>query len=181
MRTFTRVADALDALVRVTAQWAAWLLFAMVGAICLDVITRKFNLRVPYFDSTKLQELEWHLHGILFLACLGYGYIRNAHVRIDVASAYFNYRARAWVELFGCVLLAIPFCVAIIYIGVGFFYQAYVLGESSESPTGLPYRWIIKAAIPIGMILLLASVVSTALRQATFLFGSSSTVRTETM
>jgi TRAP-type mannitol/chloroaromatic compound transport system permease small subunit len=175
MRMLTRVADSLDAFVRVSARLASWLLFAMVAAICLDVITRKFNLRVPYFDSTKLQELEWHLHGVLFLACLGYGYTRNVHVRIDVASTHFPPRMKAWAELFGCLLLAIPFCIAIIYIGAGFFHQAYVLGESSESPTGLPYRWIIKSAIPIGMILLLASVVSTALRQANFLFRSLST------
>ena len=37
-----------------------------------------------YFESTMLQELEWHFHAALFALVLGYGMIYNTHVRVDL-------------------------------------------------------------------------------------------------
>ncbi|MDE0718889.1 MAG: TRAP transporter small permease subunit, partial [Rhodospirillaceae bacterium] len=48
--------------------------------IIFDVVSRRFFV----LGSTKLQELEWHLHTVLFIFCLGYAFLPNAHVRIDL-------------------------------------------------------------------------------------------------
>ena len=39
------------------------------------------------FRSTLLQELEWHFHVCLYTLVLGYGYIYNRHVRVDLVRA----------------------------------------------------------------------------------------------
>jgi TRAP-type mannitol/chloroaromatic compound transport system permease small subunit len=177
MSSLQHIAERLEQIARIVARVTSWLLVVMVAVICADVITRKINLRLPYLDSTRLQELEWHLHGILFLLCLGYGYIRNVHVRIDVLSARFSARMSAWMELAGCLFLAIPSCLVIIYLGFTFFHQALLANETSEAVTGLPYRWVIKAMIPLGMTVLLVAVVAVALRQVVILFGAGRTER----
>jgi len=59
--------------------------------------------------SSRLQELQWHLHGILFLTWIGYAYIRNAHVRIDILTGGLSQRRQAWLELIGCILFALPY------------------------------------------------------------------------
>jgi TRAP-type mannitol/chloroaromatic compound transport system permease small subunit len=43
--------------------------------------------------------------------------------------------------------------------------------ESSESANGLPYRWIPKSFILIGLVLLLIAVISVLMRVIVFLFG----------
>ena len=60
---------------------AAWAGLALILVTIFDVITRRFFV----LGSTKLQEAEWHLHTILFVFCLGYAYMKDAHVRIDDA------------------------------------------------------------------------------------------------
>lgn len=169
MSAVLAVAELCERIARVTGAIAAWLLFVLVGVICIDVVTRKFNIPIPFLDSTRLQELEWHIHGALLMLCLGYGYVSNVHVRIDVLSNRFAPRTAAWVEIAGCVLLAAPLCVVVLWIGVDFFQQSFVQGERSDAATGLSYRWIIKGLIPIGMLLLLISVLGVALRQAELL------------
>jgi len=174
MRAMRRLADTLDRVVAGCSWAASWLFFALVAVMVIDVVTRKFNIRVPYLESTRLQELEWHLHGALLMLCLGYGYICNAHVRIDVVSGGVAPRTRAWLELLGCLVFAIPFCLATIYMGTQFFAQSYVQNEMSEAATGLPHRWIIKGLIPLGLLVLLMAVFSTTLRQILVLFGRDS-------
>ena len=61
------------------------------------------------FESTLLQELEWHSHTVLFAFVLGYGYIWNTHVRVDLVRESLSFRKKAWVELFGLTFFLIPF------------------------------------------------------------------------
>ena len=161
----------LERVARGTASIAVWLFFVLVAVICVDVVTRKFNIPIPFLDSTRLQELEWHFHGALFLLCLGYSYLMNAHVRIDVLTTHATTRTRAWIELLGCLFFALPFCIVLAAIGWDFFQQSFAQSERSDAATGLAYRWIIKGFMPVGMILLLASVIAVSLRQIVFLFG----------
>ena len=48
------------------AMAAGWLFIACTLVIVFDVLTRKFGYQLPGMGSTRLQELEWHLHTALF-------------------------------------------------------------------------------------------------------------------
>lgn len=150
---------------------AGWLFFACVGVICFDVVTRKFGYQLPGFGSTRLQELEWHLHAALFALWLGLAYVRNAHVRIDTFVAGAGPRTHAWLELAGVVLFALPYCLVGVYFGLDYTWTAWLRNEASESLSGLPYRVVPKGLIAAAFLLLLAGVASVAMRTLVFLFG----------
>lgn len=161
----------IDWLLERIARATGWLFFALVAVIVWDVITRKLGFQLPGFGSTPIQELEWHLHGALFLFWLGYAYVRNVHVRIDVFTANLPARKAAWLELVGIVAFAIPYTAVAIYFAFLFAQTSFVQNESSNAPNGLAYRWIIKSCLFFGLALLMASVVSVLLRNVVFLFA----------
>ena len=162
---------AIDSVLERIARAAGWLFFVLVGVIVWDVLTRKIGFQLPGFGSTPIQELEWHLHGALFLFWLGYAYVRNVHVRIDVFTASLSRRKGAWLELVGIVAFAIPYTAVALYFSFLFAQTSFLQNESSAAPNGLAYRWIIKSCLFFGLVLLMASVVSVLCRNLVLLFG----------
>jgi len=150
---------------------AGWLFVVCVVVIVFDVVTRKFGFQLPEFGSTRLQELEWHLHTALFSFWLGTAYLKNAHVRIDILLAGVPARRQAWIEFVGIVAFALPYCLVAIYFSYDFFLTAWQFNEGSDSATGLPWRWVPKGIISIGLILLLAAAAAVGMRLVVFLWG----------
>lgn len=190
MGSLLAVSEALDRFLTRVGNLAAWLLVPLVAVIIVDVITRKFQLLTTltesmradgneagaqfiesYLTSTKFQEMEWHLHAALFLLCLGFGYVRNSHVRIELVRERFNLETRAWTEFLGCIIFLLPYATLVLYFSTDFALRSYHMNEVSSALTGLPYRWIIKSFVPIGMVLLLLGGFAVAARNAVFLFG----------
>ena len=150
---------------------AGWLFVLNTIVICTDVVTRKFGFQIPGLGSTRLQELEWHLHMALFMLWIGAAYVRNAHVRIDLVVSRFTPRTRAWIELVCLLVFAVPYCLVLLNYGADFAWKSFVGGEGSESATGLPWRWIPKAVMEFGLLLLLVAVTAVLARLVVFLFG----------
>lgn len=162
---------AVERLLALVGRLAGWLFILNVLVICTDVVTRKFGFQIPGLGSTRLQELEWHFHMALFMLWLGLAYLRNGHVRIDVVVARLSPRSCAWIELFGLLLLALPYCLVLLNYGADFAWKAWVSNEGSESATGLPWRWIPKSIMELGLFLLLLAVTAMLARLVVFLFG----------
>ena len=101
----------------------------------------------------------------------GLAYLRNGHVRIDVVVSRLSPRTTAWIELAGLLVFALPYCLVLINYGADFAWKAWVSGEGSESATGLPWRWIAKSIMELGLLLLLLAVTAMMARLAVFLFG----------
>jgi TRAP-type mannitol/chloroaromatic compound transport system permease small subunit len=96
----------------------------------------------------------------------------NAHVRIDIAFINAKPRTQVWAEFWGCLLLAIPYCLLAIYFSADFTWVAWVDNEGSASSNGLPWRWIPKGCITAGLIMLFAAVISVLMRTIVYLWGS---------
>lgn len=190
MRPLLAVSEMLDRLLTRIGNAAAWLLVPLVAVIIVDVVTRKFQLLTKlteslrasgnegsaqfiesYFTSTKFQEMEWHLHAALFLLCLGFGYVKNSHVRIELVRERFDLETRAWTEFLGCIVFLLPYATLVLYFSIDFAHRSFLMNEVSSALTGLPYRWVIKSFVPLGMILLLLAGFAVAARNAVFLFG----------
>ena len=167
MQRLMHISDRLASLVIAVGRLAAWLSVGLMAIIIFDVITRRFLV----LGSTKLQEMEWHLHGALFLMTFGFAYLKDAHVRIELLRDRFSIRTRAWVEIVGILLCVIPYCALIVWYGIGFVERSFVQGEISSALTGLPFRWIIKAFVPLGFFVLLIGGISLLLRCLVCLFG----------
>jgi TRAP-type mannitol/chloroaromatic compound transport system permease small subunit len=172
MRALLGVCDTIDLVLQRIARVFGWLFLVLVAVICWDVLTRKAGFQIPGFGSTPIQELEWHLHGMLFLFWLGYAYIRNVHVRIDVFTANKTPRQQAKLEIFGIIFFAIPYCAVATYYAYLFAQTSFLQNESSDAPNGLPYRWIIKACLVLGLVLLDFAVASVLFRKLIQIFGS---------
>lgn len=167
MLALARLGDGLARIAIAAGRIGSWACVPLVAFIIVDVISRRFFGT----GSTMLQELEWHFHALLFLLCLGYAYIRNAHVRIDLVREHFTERGRNLLELIGCVVVLVPFCAIMIWYGADIAWRAWEQGEGSPNPGGLPHWWIIKSAVPLGLLLLLLSGVAIAIRKFLVLYA----------
>ena len=156
------IAAVLDRCTDYFGRLLAWLVLAMVLLVSYDV-TMRYVFRS---GSVGLQELEWHLFSLIFLLGAAYTLRHDDHVRLDLFyhSRFMNDYRRAWVNLLGTVCLLIPFCILIITSSLPFVQSSLQHLESSPDPGGLPYRWLLKAAIPLGFGLLVVQGVSEALK-----------------
>ena len=174
MRYLLRVEGVLNSVATWVGRIGAWISVPLMIIIVFDVITRRFLV----LGSTKLQEGEWHMHGVLFLLCLGFAYLRNAHVRISLVHERFSPTTQRWIEFIGCLIFAMPYCAIVFYFAIDFVERSWAVGEASDSATGLPYRWAIKAFLPAGMLLLGLATIAVLLRKFIELFGSPELRRT---
>lgn len=173
MQALLKIADAIEAVLRRIADAGAWCFIACIVVITLDVITRKMGFQFPGMGSTRLQELEWHLHAVLFCTWLGYAYIRNAHVRIDIFIGGLTPRGKLWLELACCVVFALPYLWVALPYAQDFFVLSWRQGEGSDAPTGLPSRWVVKGFLYLGFLTVLAAVVAVMARCWVALFGTA--------
>ncbi len=161
-RRLKRLIGAIEFISEWSGRAVSWLVLAMVLLIAYDVAMRYLWQQ----GSVALQELEWHLFGLLFLLGGAYTLKHDAHVRVDIVyhSHWMNPRRRAWVDLLGGLFLLTPFCLLVIVTSLPFVTRAYGLGEGSPDPGGLPARWLLKAAIPLGFGLLQLQGIASMLR-----------------
>ena len=169
MTALLKLSDGLRRLLEWIALTSGWLLVIMACVTTFDVVARKFGMDLPF---TKLQELEWHFHAVIFSLWMGYCYTINAHPRVDSFTERMTHRNRAWMELVGCLVLALPYIALVSYYSLGFVEESYKIGEQSDSTVGLTHRWIIKGLYAAGLWLIVLGILSVLLRLIVFLFGN---------
>jgi len=168
MNALLKLSEGLRRMLEGVALASGWLLVVMAAVTCFDVLARKAGIPAPL---TKLQELEWHFHAALFSLWMGYGYTINAHPRVDSFTENLSLRGKAWIELAGCLLFALPYCALVAYHSLDYVASSYALGEQSDSTVGLRYRWFIKGIYAAGLWLVVLGIFSVLLRVIVFLFG----------
>jgi TRAP-type mannitol/chloroaromatic compound transport system permease small subunit len=177
--TALSISDALRNFVDFVGRWGAWLIIPLVVITVFDVTARKLVWIQIWlvanfgriFESTLLQELEWHVHTMLFALVLGYGYIWNTHIRVDLVREKLAFRKKAWLELLGLTFFMIPFCLLVIYFASIYAYDSFMISEISASQVGLTNRWIIKSILVFGLIVAALSGVAVWLQVAMVLWG----------
>ncbi|MGH6945762.1 MAG: TRAP transporter small permease subunit [Kiloniellales bacterium] len=172
MDLLIRIGSLLDRIVTVIAKLAAWAGVVLIAVTVFDVITRRFFV----LGSTKLQEFEWHMHVVLFGLLIGYAYLKDAHVRIDLVRERLRPRVQWWLEIAGCLFFLLPYCALVIHFGTDFTLRSFADNEISASATGLTHRWIIKSVVPIGFALLGLAGLTVLLRKLVELFGTPAQV-----
>jgi TRAP-type mannitol/chloroaromatic compound transport system permease small subunit len=163
---------ALSRMLAGVAWVVGWLFIAMIAMIMFDVVSRRFFV----LASLAVQELQWHFHTALFTLAVGYAYIRNSHVRIDIVRDRLSERRKAWIELLGVFFFLVPYCCVVFYFSFDYAWGAFQRLEGSRMPGGLPYRFIVKSTVPIGLVLLLAAGAAVAARSLLVLRGARSAI-----
>lgn len=171
MQALARISHGIDIFVTRLGKIGAWASILCILFIMVDVITRKANIQIPGLSSTKLQEWEWHFHTVLFSMGFGFAYLADAHVRIDLVRGKLPHRKQQWIELVGCALFLFPYLGILTWFGIDFVHRSFDQGEVSAAMTGLTHRWIIKAFLPAGFILMFLAGVAVFLRKVIELYG----------
>ena len=120
-------------------------------------------LGINTLGNIAFQEAQWHLFAISFLFGLSYAIKHDAHVRVDAFYSRFRASSKAKINLIFSLLFLIPFILLVFWYSLDFVQTSYLDGEISGDPGGLPYRFIIKAMIPLGLIFCLLAVFSKVL------------------
>jgi len=150
----------IDAINETVGRAVSWLTLALVLAVCIEVFRRS----VLGETSVAMVELHWHLFALIFLLGSGYALKHDRHVRVDLFYTNFSKQDKAWVNFFGSILLLIPWLLIMIYWSYFYALDSWMFREGSPDPGGLPARYLIKFAIPIGLSLLLLQAVSLMLQ-----------------
>jgi TRAP-type mannitol/chloroaromatic compound transport system permease small subunit len=93
---------------------------------------------------------------LLVFLTLGFGYVRGAHVRVDIIRDRLRAGTRKRIELVGLFLFMAPFAVIILYFGIPY------AAESFRTESTL--RGIMKSAVPFGIGLFLLAAIVAAIR-----------------
>ena len=162
---FSIVADEVVSRVGRTASW--------IWVILLSIIILNVTLRYLFSEGRiEFEEMQWHLNSIAFLIAIAYAHRHDVHIRIDLISVRLSHRAQAWIELYGTLLLLVPFLVMVLIFSFPFVEKSWKVSEISQSPGGLPFRWLLKAAIPFSFFLLGLSISSRLSKLMTYLAGN---------
>ncbi|MBT4689108.1 MAG: TRAP transporter small permease subunit [Rhodospirillaceae bacterium] len=173
----------LKSFVEFFGERGAYFILPLIIFTMLDVFGRKltgtsFDVQLwlvenisGMFQSTMLQELEWHMHTVLFSLVLGYGFTRNRHVRVDLFRMHMQTKMQAIIEFAGTMFFMIPYTIVVIYFCYIFAYDSFVTSEISASLVGMSHRWVIKSILCVGLIVALASGIAVWLQTILVVFG----------
>lgn len=166
----TWLSKTIDSVIVRVGHAASWIWLVLLIVIVTNVV-----LRYVFGEGRiEFEEIQWHLYSVGFLLGLSYALQGDAHVRVDVIHERLRPRLQAWLELYGLILCLFPFIALVLIYGVPFVVISFDLSEVSSSPGGLPYRWLIKAALPLGFGLLLLAGISRLSRVWAYLFQGAS-------
>jgi TRAP-type mannitol/chloroaromatic compound transport system permease small subunit len=174
-----RVSERLRSFVEFVGRWGAVFILPLVFVTMWDVFLRKIGGMQVWlvehlgrsFESTVIQEFEWHFHTALFTLVLGYGLVRNRHVRVDLVREKLSFRTQAWIEFLGLTLFMIPYCLIVGYFASIFAFDSFMVSEKSASTVGLSYRWIIKSVLVFGLFTAFLAGIAVWLQTVLVLFG----------
>ena len=119
-----------------------WLAFLVVIAEFQIVILRF----VFSYEQTLMSDLVRFWYGSLFLFGSYYTLIKDGHVRVDVLYTNFSEKNKARVNLFGSLILGIPLCLTVFFLGM--YCKQCVLNqpimnfETSQSTQGMNIKYL---------------------------------------
>jgi TRAP-type mannitol/chloroaromatic compound transport system permease small subunit len=143
------IARGIDAVVDVIGRVAAWVCLLLVVVMAGNVLAR-YGFSA---GTVWAQELEWHLMSPIALIGMSYALRHGEHVRVDVLYSRFRPRTQVMIDLVSAIM-AIVVAALIIHFSLRYVGQSFAQDEGSANPGGIPWRWALKALIPIGFALL---------------------------
>ena len=156
----SKFCDALDAIIRSIGHFVMWTNGVLIFVIILQVV-----LRYGFGHGlVVLEELQWHLYALGIMFGASYAMMMDSHIRVDIIHARLSDKWKKRWDLFGIIVLLLPFIIIIFHQSLDFVYESWRVNERSDAPLGLPWRWAIKAVIPITFGLLGMATVSRAVR-----------------
>ncbi|MEC7946325.1 MAG: TRAP transporter small permease subunit [Myxococcota bacterium] len=171
IRQLVRLSSLVDRLTGGLGGMLRWLTLAMVLVAAANAVLRYAGRFVgANLTSNASIETQWYLFSVLFLLGASVAVRQDAHVRVDVLYGQLSTRGRAVVDLFGGLLLLIPFCWFAFWVCSPSVRASVAVWEVSPDPGGLP-RWPIKCLMLACFGLLMAQGASEVVKRLALLRG----------
>ena len=155
-----KIADVFEAIILKVSAVCCW-----SSALLIVVIICNVTMRYGFQNGLILfEEIQWHLYAIGIMFGLSYAEITNSQVRVDVVASMLKPKTVLKWEIFGAIVFVFPTIFVILFNSFDYVANSYLRGESSSSPLGMPFRWLIKSAIPASFILLAMAVLARMFR-----------------
>ncbi len=148
LRLYIKLIDGLNEYIGICVSW----LTTLMGLVVFYDTVMRYGFKKGH---VAIRELEWHIFAVVFLLGAAYALKHGAHVRVDIIYTRLSARARAWIDFLGSILFLIPFAIIVISSTQNFIANSWAVREMSPDPGGLPARYILKAIIPAGFVLLI--------------------------
>ncbi|MSP77618.1 MAG: TRAP transporter small permease subunit [Rhodospirillaceae bacterium] len=153
--TVERFLHTIDGISTWTGKAAAWLIIALMGAVCIEVFKR-YLLNAP---TAWIFDLDNMLYGSLFMLCGAYTLAQNAHVRGDFLYSSMRPRVQASLDLIFYFVFFLPGIAALVYAGTDYAGDSWRINEHSNVTADGPPVYHFKTVIPIaGALVLLQGV-----------------------
>ena len=92
-----------------------WLAVLVVGSEFLIVLSRF----IFQYEQAFQGDLVRFWYAALYLFASAYALIHEGHVRVDVLYTGFSERKKAWTNAIGSLVLGIPLCLIVLFLGMG--------------------------------------------------------------
>jgi TRAP-type mannitol/chloroaromatic compound transport system permease small subunit len=155
-------ADRIDRLNTAIGRAVAWLVLVIVLLQFALVVARY----VLGFGSIWLTETVVYANAALFLLAAAWTLRAGGHVRVDVFYAQASARTKALIDLFGSLLLLLPFAFTLFLLSAPYAARSWAILERSQESSGLPLVFLLKTLIPAFAALMALQGVSQAIRAA---------------
>lgn len=128
MRVLTAFVNAIDRFSKWQAALVCWLIFGLIFTLTYEITARYFfgSPTVWAYDATYI------FYGSLFMLGAAYTLLVDQHVRIEFIHSAMPPRARAIVEIIGYLIFFFPAIGALLYFGIEFAHEAWVVEEHAK-------------------------------------------------
>ncbi len=161
----TPLTDWIDRINTWAGTYVAWCAIIAVFIYYYEVLAR-YVFNAP---TNWAHEGMFLMFGMQYLLAGGYGYLNEAHVRVDVLYEHRSLRTKAIIDVVTSVFFFI-FVLALLWSGSVFALDAIQVRETTLNEWGIQY-WPVKLAIPVGAFLLLLQGVAKLVRDILYLRG----------
>ena len=138
----------------------SWLTLLMV-IVTFIVVVLRYVFDIGWI---ALQESVTYMHAMVFLVGASWAMQHDAHVRVDIFYSRFSTRTKAWVDLFGSLLLLLPVMIFIAWISWEYVIDSWEVLEGSREAGGLPAVFLLKSLIVVLAIMLILQALVQILR-----------------
>lgn len=150
----------IDRLTTTAGRVASWCALAIV-LVGFAVVLMRYVLGL---GSIWLQESILYAHAALFLLAAAWTLNEGGHVRVDVFYASASPRSKALVDLWGALLLLLPFALAVLIFSLPYVARSWAILERSRETSGLPLVFLLKSLIPVFAVLMILQGIAQAIR-----------------
>lgn len=155
----------LETLIRSVGVVTAWATVVPIAFFTgLQMLDRKLQLGV----SAMLPDLSTSLLFILIFMTLGFTYLRNGHVRVDVFRRKWSQKTLARIEITGCLFVLLPLSMILVSYGWDGLMRTTKFAETDV--------WAQRIAAVAGPALLGVAGVIVVVRNISFLRGQSTSI-----